>query len=203
MKSRALRLLGARRAAAAVVAISATLLGCPKNTAPTEAGAAAVLVPLAPDAAPPARAPEIDDLWARAGDEDAGAADDLARLARREGVAGLIERGAHPALRRTAARALGFTDGFYAFSWLGEVAASDVDADAFAALDSAVQLAAQPRRATDPEDAIELRAGCEKLVGIARDAKAPKKRRVLAIRALRMLSDKGCAKEIPADLDAR
>ncbi len=179
------------------------LAACPKNTAPTEAGAAAVLVPLAPDAAAPARSPEIDDLWARAEDEDGGVPDDLARLARREGVAGLIERGAHPALRRTAALALGYTDGFSAMAWLGEVAGGEADDAALAALSSAVQLASAPRRATDAEDALELRAGCDKLSELAKNPKAQKQRRILAIRALRMLSDKGCAKEIPTDLDAR
>jgi len=190
-------------AGALVAATLLALAGCPKNTAPTDAGAgAAIYAPLAADAAPPARAPEVDDLWARAADEDAGAADDLARLARREGVAGLIERGAHPTLRRTAALALGYTQGFSAMAWLGEVAAIDVEEDALAALGSAVMLAAQPRRAVDPEDAEELRAGCDKLSALAKDPKAARKRRVLAIRALRMLSDKGCAKEIPTDLDA-
>jgi hypothetical protein len=180
-----------------------TLLGCPKNTAPTDAGAGAVLVPLAADAAAPERTPEVDDLWRRAQNEDGGSADDLVRLARREGVAGLIERGAHPGLRRSAAFALGYTEGFSAMAWLGEVASSDVEEDALAALSSAIMLAAQPRRAVDPEDAEELRVGCDKLGALAKTPNASRKRRVLAIRALRMLSDKGCAKEIPTDLDAR
>ena len=148
------------------VALAALALGCPKKTAPTDAAPAA-FVPLAADAAPPARSPEVDDLWARANDEDGGTEDDLARLARREGVAGLIERGAHPAWRRAAARALGQTRGFSALAWLAEVGASDDDGDAIAALESAVDLAAQPRRATDPDDAEEIRAGCDKLGSIA------------------------------------
>ena len=187
----------------ALVLLVALLVGCPKNTGTADAAAGSVYAPLPPDAAPPARAAEVDDLWARAQDEDAGVEDDLARLARREGVAGLIERGAHPQLRRTAARALAYTEGFGALAWLGEVAGEEADLDAVAALESTVTIAAQPRRAVDAEDHDELRTGCEKLQGIAKNPKAQTKRRVLAIRALRMLSDKGCAKEIPTDLDAR
>ncbi len=198
------RALGRWAAAVPLVALVVLLAGCPKATAPTDAGAGAVFVPLPPDAGAPARAAEVDDLWARAGDEDGGVPDDLARLAQREGVAGLIERGAHPALRRTAARALGYTPGFGALAWLGAVAVAGDDAPAaLAALESAVQLASQPRRPVDAEDADEIRAGCEKLQGIAKDPKGERVRRVLAVRALRMLADKGCAKEMPTDLDAR
>ena len=78
------------------------------------------------------------------------------------------------------------------------------DDDATAALDSAVDLAARPRRSTDPEDADELHAGCATLLASRARLERPKERRVLAIRALRMLSERGCVKraDIPADLDA-
>jgi hypothetical protein len=102
-------------------------------------------------------------------------------------------------------RALGHTEGYAALPWLTEVGAGADDGDALAALESAVDLAAQPRRQTDPEDADELHAGTAALLGVARDAKAVRRRRVLAVRALRMLSDKGLVKasEIPTELDAR
>ena len=186
---------------AAVVTTLAT--GCPKNTAPTDAGVAQTM---SADAEPPPRSAEVDELWARAKDADGGTEDDLARLARREGATGLVERGAHPMWRVIAARALGYTEGFAALPWLAEVgAAPEAEAEAMAALESAVRLAAQVRGQADPEDAEELRAGCDRLLVLAKDPKADKKRKVLAIRALRMLADRGCVKaaEVPAELDAR
>jgi hypothetical protein len=79
------------------------------------------------------------------------------------------------------------------------------DDDAKAALESIVELAARRRRATDPEDADELHAGCVALLDLARSTERSKERRVLAIRALRMLAERGCVKraDIPTDLDAR
>ncbi len=151
-----------------------------------------------------AREPEIDDLWARAKD---GEADDLARLARREGPAGLMERGADPAYRDTAVRALGQVApdafGLGALAWLAEVALGSEDGEAGTALESIVDLAAQPRRAHDPEDALELHAGCERLLGLARDGNRSKKNRVIALRGLRMLSERGCVKaaDLLTDLD--
>ncbi len=87
---------------------------------------------------------------------------------------------------------------------LAQVGTDGNDADARSALDSAVALAARPRRSVDPEDADELHAGCATLLSLARAVDRPRDRRVLAIRALRMLSEYGCVKrsDIPADLDA-
>jgi hypothetical protein len=193
------------RTAAGAAILAALAAGCPRNTAPTDAAPPSVAQPLPASAAPPPRPPEVNDLWARAKDADAGDEDDVVRLARREGVAGLIERGAHPAWRNVAARAMGYSDGFGALAWLGEVARGADEADAFAALGSAVTLAAQARHQIEGADAEELRAGCDALLGLARDEKQNRRRRVLAVRALRMLTDKGCAKpaDIPGDLDAR
>jgi hypothetical protein len=153
------------------------------------------------DAAAPERAPEIDDMWARARE---GEEDDLVRLARREGVTGLEERGAHPAWHATAARALAYTEGWGALPWLAEVGASNDDA-ADAALESAVTLSTQPRRQREPEDVDDLRTGCDKLLALAKDAAAPRRKRVLAVRALRMLADRGAVKPdaIPTEVDAR
>jgi hypothetical protein len=89
--------------------------------------------------------------------------------------------------------------------WLAEVGQGGPDDEALAALDSAVEIAAMPRRAVDPDDAPDLRDGCDKLLVLAKDTARPKERRIRAIRALRMLSDRGCVdlSVIPRDLDAR
>jgi len=73
------------------------------------------------------------------------------------------------------------------------------------ALETIGDLAAAPRRANDPEDAPELHEGCASLLALSRAGERPRERRVLAIRALRMLADRGCVKraDIPAELDAR
>jgi hypothetical protein len=94
---------------------------------------------------------------------------------------------------------------FAGLELLGEAAKGPSDAEADAALDSAIDLAARPRRALDPEDFTEMKAGCTSLLALATDAKAPRPRRVKAIRALRMLADRGCVDpaQLPSDLDAR
>jgi hypothetical protein len=93
---------------------------------------------------------------------------------------------------------------FSELPWLAQVATTGTDDDARVALDAVVELAARPRRATDPEDADELHVGCGALLDLARGGERPKERRVLAIRALRMLTDRGCVKkaDIPTELDA-
>jgi len=137
-----------------------------------------------------------------------------ARLADREGGGGLAGRGsADPAARMTALRAMAFASDpqvFEGLPFLADVARGSNDDEANAALDSALDLAAHPRRAVDPEDAAELRQGCDGLLALAVDreagAKNPKMlaRRVKAIRALRMLVDRGCVDPaaIPPDADA-
>jgi surface antigen len=144
---------------------------------------------------------QLAELWKMAKD---GEGDDLARLARREGSTGLMEKGqADASLRLTALRALAYAPDFVALPWLGHMALTGSSEEAQAALDSAVDLAAQPRKQLDPEDALELKEGCTKLLEVAR--KGPTERRIPAIRALRMLVDRGCVKkeEIPSDLDAK
>jgi hypothetical protein len=179
--------------------------GCSKSASrgPAENGGGAAMLPA--DAAVPERSAELDEMWARAKD---GEEDDLVRLARREGVTGLEDRGAHPVYRATAARALGFTDGYGALPWLAQVGTSD-DPDALAALEGAVTLATQARRQRDPDDAEDLRTGCDKLLAFAKDAAAPRPKRVLAVRALRMLKETGAPAcgtapgAIPTDVDSR
>jgi hypothetical protein len=165
-----------------------------------EAGAAPVASEAAEVGAP--MDPREAELWQRAG---GGEGDDLARLVDYEGCVGVVERGRDDAsLRPTAVRAVAYCRDMVALPWLAEVGQDGPDADALAALDSAVELAAQPRRAVDPDDAPELRDGCDRLMGLAKDTARPKERRIVAIRALRMLADRGCVDRaaIPTDLDA-
>src|SRR5262249_39782337 len=81
----------APRARFALLACATALLcaacnGCNKGGSATAPGASAKIAALLPaDASAPERAPEVDDMWARAKD---GEEDDLVRLARREGVLG-------------------------------------------------------------------------------------------------------------------
>jgi hypothetical protein len=58
-------------------------------------------------------------------------------------------------------------------------------------------------RAEDPEDAEELRDGCERLTVLATDATRPRPRRVAAVRALRMMPCPAIDGGLPTDLDAR
>jgi hypothetical protein len=142
------------------------------------------------------------EVWARA--QDGGDDDDI-RLADLVGCTGLRERAQDPRLRPTAVRAMAHCQDFSELPWLADLGTHGGDAEAIAALDSVVEQAARVRRATDPEDADELHEGCGALLALAHTTTAPAPRRVRAIRALRMLSDRGCVKraDIPADLDAK
>jgi hypothetical protein len=148
------------------------------------------------------RDPSAESLWARAADGDA---EDLARLYDREGETGLEERGALPVYRLTALRALGFGHDFLALPWLAEIAGSGTDEEAKAALESARSVAGWPRPARDPEDALELREGCDRLITLVMTKDKPRDRRAHAASILRMLTPFGCARAdaIPADLDAK
>lgn len=148
------------------------------------------------------KSPELDALWAAAA---SGEADDLARLADREGAAALAEAGADPNKKLTAIRALAFADGFAGLPFLAQ-AADGADAEqSRAAVDAIDALAGAPRRAVDPEDAVELRAGCNQLLVIAKNSAKPRPVRVGIVRALRMWADRACAKaeEIPLDVDTK
>ena len=153
-----------------------------RTSSPPEAGAAAVR-----DVA----------MWTSARE---GQTEDLASLATHEGAAGLVEAAADPELRKTAVRAMGFARGWAQLPYLARTASEPDEEDAKLALDAAVELSARRRTAEDVEDATELREGCEKLGVLARDVERARGRRILALRALRMMP---CPRqELPADLDA-
>jgi hypothetical protein len=136
-------------------------------------------------------------MWSNA---RAGGIEDLASLATHEGAAGLVEAAAEPDLRVTALRAMAYARGWAQLPLLAQAAVGADDDEARIALESAVELAARPRRAEDMEDGAELKEGCEKLGALARETTRARERRVLAVRALRMMP---CAKqELPGDLDA-
>jgi hypothetical protein len=135
------------------------------------------------------RTPEVQRLWDEA---QQGEEDDLVRLANREGPAGLAERASVPALRSVALRAMGYTHTFDGLPLLGDAAARDPEPLAIIAVESAAMLASRKRRATDPEDALELREGCTKLSSVSTDGARPATVRAGALRALRMLAEWGC-----------
>ena len=177
----------------------ALLCGCPHHASSSAGGEGGVDAAPQADAAVPGD-PRVEELWTRAKE---GEADDLARLADREGSAGLEERAKDPAYRLTALRAVGFVRALDPLPWLADAATNGTDPEADAALASAAQLASEPRRSVDPEDALELRQGCATLLALAKDTKRPRARRVGALRVIRMLDDRGCAKpgDVPTDLD--
>jgi hypothetical protein len=142
------------------------------------------------------------DAWARAasGDEE-----DRMRLFDLVGCTGLRERADEPARRMTAIRAMAYCVDFTELPWLVSIATHALDDEALEALQAILENAAQVRLATDPDDAIELHAGCALLLELARDSGQSRARRVLAIRALRMLAERGCVRrdQIPGDFDAK
>ena len=158
-------------------------------------GGSDVVAPLSED-------PATVDLWTRAAEGERG---DVERLAAREGSDRLIEEAARRPRRLTALRALAFGADFTPLPFLADVAISGTDEEAAAALESVAELAARPRMATDPEDALEAHEGCARLLVLARDPARQRPRRVLAVRALRLLADRGLtpAADVPKGLDAR
>ena len=189
-------------------------VNCGKSTAPSASMPSAsngdggvadpAATPSAEDAGPSPMDAREAAAWAAAGAKDRDP-DELARLADLVGCQGLRERADQAELRGTAIRAMEFCGDFSELPWLAQLGTVGSDDEARAALDVVVDLSAMPRRATDPEDADELHLGCGALLDLARGAQRPRERRVLAIRALRMLSERGCVKraDIPTELDAR
>jgi hypothetical protein len=177
----------------------AAVVACSKSSAqnvaavPTGDSPATVQTPMDPMEA---------EAWARA---QSGADEDRMRLVDLVGCEGLRERADVPAQHSVAIRAMRFCSDFSELPWLASVAISGRDDEAADALDAIVDQAARPRRPTDPEDAQELLAGCQSLLDLSRSSGQPRARRVVAVRALRMLSERGCVKraDIPSDLDAK
>jgi hypothetical protein len=157
---------------------------------------AALPVPILP------REAQVEELWTRAAE---GEQADLERLHDREGESGLLERALIPGYRMTALQAMGCGTDFVALPYLASVATDGTDAEAEAALESASSLAAVPLRQRDPEDALELRVGCDALLALARRADAPHVRRTRAVSVLRMLTGTGCvaSEAIPNDLGSK
>jgi hypothetical protein len=174
---------------------------CGKGSAP-RAGAVAGDDPPGEELREEPMEPREAEAWDRAKDGDD---DDRMRLADRLSCAGLREHADDPRFRSTAIRAMAFCGDFSELPWLAAVATESGDTEGADALATVVEQAARPRRATDPEDAEELHAGCTALLALSRTLGAPRGRRVVAIRALRMLADRGCvrASDIPVDLDAK
>jgi hypothetical protein len=188
-----------RRLVALAVLVS---IGCTKTKSSGDAESTpGEGLPDAVDAAAPMDGRE-EALWAAAAQGDP---EELMRLEDEVGCRGLRERAVRADLRSTALRAMKYCPDFSELPWLARIAGDRDDGEARMALETIDALAARPRRAVDPEDADELHAGCEALVALARETSRPQGRRVLAVRALRMLADRGCVKpgEIPGAVSAR
>lgn len=167
----------------ALYVFALALSGCGSCKEDASADASDVIVEAAKA---PERPAEIQRLWDEA--NDAGE-DELARLANAEGPAGLEERAVDPNLRARALAAMAYTRTLEGLALLGESAARDPDPLALIAVESAQMLASNPRRSRDPEDALEVKKGCEGLRAARDDGKRPKSVRDGATRALSMLAD--------------
>jgi hypothetical protein len=183
----------------ATLATLAAVVACSKSSAQ---GVAAVATADSPAEAPAPMDPMEAEAWARA---QSGADEDRMRLVDLVGCDSLRERAEVPAQRSTAIRAMSFCSDFSELPWLASIATSGRDDEAADALDTIIEQAARPRRPTDAEDGQELFAGCQSLLDLSRASGQPRARRVVAVRALRMLSERGCVKrtDIPSDLDAK
>jgi hypothetical protein len=145
-----------------------------------------------------------DELWRRALEGDPS---DLARLADREGAGGLLEgleEGG--AIGLTALAALPWTDDAdAAYQRLGEIV-RQIDPTATGPVIAAIlDMAARPRRQTEPLDAPGLRSCADALLALAERKSLAKNVRAPAISALRLLAERGAvsAAAIPSDLDPK
>lgn len=130
---------------------------------------------------------------------------DLARLANREGAAGLLdalEEGGVVGL--TALAALPYTDDAeIAYRRLGEIL-RQIDADEAApVVQAALAIAEKPLRQAEALDVAGAKYCADALLDLAKKKRAPDAVRAAAISALRRLKDLGLVDpvEIPADLD--
>jgi hypothetical protein len=195
------------------VALGLSQLHCGKGTPPKasaaagEAAASSALSVQASEALAGDAAVVIDEVEQAAWNEAADGGDpaELVRIARRMSCEDLRARASIAGLRLLAVRAMAYCPDFTELPWLAETATTGPDDVAAEALDAILEQAARPRRAVDPEDAEELRAGCTALLALARAPERPRIRRIRAVAALRMLSERGCVAraDIPTDVDAK
>lgn len=154
------------------------------------------------DAASPPAVDVARESWSAAASLEP---EDLSRLALKEGSSGLVARatemgdaqpvGAGP--RTIAVHALAFAEDLDGLPFLAEVAGGADATLALAAADSAGALAALRRKPVEAEDALEVREGCDRLLAVAKDPARPRPLRLRIVRALRMLADRGCARDLP------
>ncbi len=164
------------------------------NAAPPTLGSKASGGATQRDAAAGDAPPAESDAWRAA---SSLASEDLGRLALREGSSGLVTGATTPELRRVAAHALAFAEDLESLPFLAEVAGGTDAELALVAAESAVVLAARPRTSVDPEDALEVREGCDRLRAIVGSKDKPKPLRIKVARVLSMLEDRGCARDVP------
>ena len=184
----------------------ASACACSKKDTAAASTASGVSAPNAPSGSTPAErdggadAPSSgsgsssEDVWLAA---SSLAPEDLGRLALREGSVGMVAGAMTPERRRVTVHALAFAEDLEALPFLGEISAGPDPELALVAAESANALAARPRRSVDPEDAIEVREGCDRLRAVAATKEKPKTLRVKIVRALAMLGDRGCARDLP------
>ena len=145
-----------------------------------------------------------DELWARA---ILGDPMDLARLADREGAAGLLDglqEGGPVAL--AALGALPYADDAdAAYQRLGEIVRQLEPTATGPVVRAIAAIASKPRRQTEPLDPAGLRSCAEALLAIAERKNLAREVRAPAISALRLLAERGAisAAAIPTDLDAK
>jgi hypothetical protein len=196
----------ARARAQAAVALCIVACGrtspsasAPDSSLPQTTKPAAPLFVASDGGAADVRDAYVDELYKRAAE---GTEEDLMRLARRLGPLDLMETARTADERRIAVRAMAFTEGLAALPILADLAAGEDEAMALDAAESATSLAGRGRDQNDPEDAEEMRAGCTKLLAVAKGS-GKKALRIQAVRTLRLLADRGCAKvdDIPKDFD--
>jgi hypothetical protein len=184
-----------------VVALSILVLSCrAKNEGPADAAPPPKLGASAAKRSERAN----DELWRRAASADPL---DLARLADREGVAGLLEgleEGGPTSL--AALDALPLTDDAEAaYGRLGEIAARIEPGEMAPIVTAIAGIALRPRRQTEPVDPAGMRSCANALLDLARKRGLSRPLRAKVISALRLLSERGALDggAIPDDLDAR
>lgn len=187
-----------------VVVTFAACTGCGKRPrSPADGGGPASGARSSGSAAPAGSdaGPAVDDAlaWENAREGDV---EDLVALAVQEGAAGLVEAAGDRDRKKTALRAMAFARGWAQLPYLAKTAGERDDEDARLALEAITELGNRPRRSEDPEDAEELKEGCEALASLVRDVSRPRGRRVLALRGIRLVPCPA-GKELPGDLDAK